>query len=106
MLWNREDKHDDSRKVAEDTNDKMRLDVDVLWNRDEEHDDNRDVAEDTNDLGALFPLAASPKPFPGTYAAAAAATSPTKYTSEMPVSSKCPGAKRKSPLPLVVDERV
>ena len=66
-----------------------------------EDEDRCRIAKAKSPDGAQFGTAASPKPFPGLCAAAAAATSPTKYTSEIPVSSKCPGAKRKSPLPLV-----
>ena len=40
-------------------------------------DEDVEDAEDTNHRGAPFGVAASPKPFPGIYAAAAAATCPT-----------------------------
>ena len=58
-------KEDENREAAEDTNDVAR------WNHDEDHNEGRD-----DDRGAHFWLAASPKPFPGIYAAAAAATCP------------------------------
>lgn len=65
-----------------------------------EDEDRCRIAKAKSPDGAQFGTAASPKPFPGLCAAAAAATSPTKYTSAMPVLSKCPEIKL--PLPQVV----